>query len=285
MYAKLTALKITGLNKTMMLKNVCCFLLLCCLVLTEHSVMAQGRAIPISNDEGNFTKSLARKFKRDAARLALRMEAKSEDLRYLNIEIPQDNVENIYLMLKKIYQSDPVAQSIAKCNIHTFPNPSIDHFMLIFDREVEWAEPLLDGISETDSDEFNDLLDEHDLIIERHVQWNETEDALTIRSNRPLNMAAVANEFYNIKGIKSIDLGIPEIGGNDINLWRKADGWEIEYVLRFGSFVAGKGKVHIWKYKYLDDGSLKFLTEGGDPIPEYMRCHFESMDDVFMVRN
>jgi len=255
-----------------------------CLLFGTSSLSAQARVIPVSKDESSFTKSLARKFKRDAARLALRMESKNEDLRYQNIDIPQQNVETIYTMLKDIYQSDPLAQSIAKCNIHTFPNPSIDHFILIFDREVEWAWPLLDGISETDSDEFNDLLDDHDLIIERHVQWNETEDAITIRSNRPLNMAAVANEFYNIEGIKSIDLGIPQIGGNDINIWRKSGSWEIEYVLRFGSIIAEKGKVHIWKYRYNDDGKLEFVTEGGDPIPDYMRCNFEEEESIMVSK-
>jgi len=250
----------------------------------QSSIFGQARAIPVSTDGAEVSKSLSRKFKRDAARLALRMESKTEDLRYMNINIPPANVELIYDMLKTIYQADEKAQSIAKCNIHTFPNPSIDNIILIFDREVEWAAPLLDGISETDSDEFNDLLDEYDLIIERHVQWNETDDAITVRSNRPLNMAAVANEFYNIEGIRSIDLGIPEIGGNDINLWRKADGWEIEYVLRFGSFVAGKGKLHIWKYKIYDDGRLEFVTEAGDPVPEYMRCHFVE-EPTMMVRS
>ncbi len=256
---------------------------LICLLFTVSSVNAQQRTIKVSADESVVTKSLARKFKRDAARLALRMESKNEDLRYQSIDIPQQNIETIYTMLKTIYISDPVAQSIAKCNIHTFPNPSIDHFILIYDREVEWAWPLLDGISETDSDDFNDLLDEHDLIIERHVQWNETEDAITIRSNKPLNMAAVANEFYNIEGIKSVDLGVPQIGGNDINVWRKSDSWEIEYVLRFGSFIADKGKVHIWKYRFTDSGSLEFVTEGGDPIPDYMRCNFEKEEETFMV--
>lgn len=236
---------------------------------------------PQSNTE--ITKSLERKFRRDAARLALRMEAKQEDLRYQNIDIPKHSIESIFEMLTMIYSKDEKAQSIARCNVHTFPNPSIDHMVLVFDREVDWAWPLRDGISETDSDEFNELLDDHDLIIERHVQWNETEDAVTIRSKEPLNMAALANEFYNIEGIKNIDLGIPKIGGNDINLWRKSDGWEVEYVLRFGSYVVGKGQVHIWTYMVYDDSRIEFISEGGDPLPEYMKCHFQN-DAMFVKK-
>ncbi|MFT4664655.1 MAG: hypothetical protein ACI8YQ_002294 [Polaribacter sp.] len=223
----------------------------------------------------NIPKSLQRKFKRDAARLALRMEAKKEDLRYQSIFIPRENMESIYSVLSNIYLQDETAQSIAKCNVHTFPNPSIDHVVVTFERSIEWAAPLRDGISETDSEEINTLLEEYDLIIEKHVQWNDTEDAITIRSKEPLNMAAIANEFYNVEGVKSIDLGIPNVGGNDINIFRKQDAWEVQYVLRFGSYITGEGKIHIWTYQVSDDQQVKFISETGDPIPEWMRCNFE----------
>ncbi len=217
-------------------------------------------------------KKLTRKFKRDAARLALRMESKQEDLRYLNIVIPKDNIENIYEVLTSIYTENDVAKSIADCNVHTFPNPSIDHLVIIFDRDVEWAAPLREGISETNNEEINDLLDNYDLIIEKHIQWNDTKDAITIRSKEPLNMAALANEFYNIEGVSSIDLGVPKIGGNDINIERINKGWEVQYVLRFGSYISGKGKIHIWRFNAFDDGTIEMISEGGDPVPEWMRC-------------
>ena len=225
-------------------------------------------------------KKLTRKFRRDAARLALRLESKKEDLRYQNVIIPKDNVNGIYAILTNIYQYDETAKSIANCNVHTFPNPSIDHLILIFNRNIEWAQPLRNGISETNSDEINELLDDYDLVIEKHVQWNDSQDAITIRSREPLNMAALANEFYNVEGVVTIDLGIPKIGGNDINMTRINNGWEVEYVLRFGSYISGGGKIHIWKYRALDNGTIEFISEGGDPVPEWMRCGYLSEDLV-----
>ena len=254
------------------------------IILPLSGTMAHGFGIAPNNGGDPVVKGkksvsevpmrLTRKFKRDAARLALRIEASKEDLRYQNIVIPKSNVENIYEILTNIYVKNETAQSISKCNVHTFPNPSIDHLVIIFDREIEWAEPLLDGISETDSDEFNALLEEYDLIIDKHVQWDDENDAITLRSREPLNMSALANEFYNIEGVKSIDLGIPKIGGNDINIQRINEGWEVQYILRFGSYISGKGKVHIWTYNAMDDGNVHFVNESGDPVPEWMRCHF-----------
>jgi hypothetical protein len=254
------------------------------LIIANHLLLAQEAELLLASaveagvrkkEQNSIPKTLERKLKRDAARLALRMEAEKEDLRYQSIYIPKANMESIYTVLSNIYLQDQTAQAIAKCNVHTFPNPSIDHVVILFNRSVDWAAPLRNGISETDSKEINSLLEEYDLIIEKHVQWNDTEDAITIRSKGPLNMAALANEFYNVDGVNSIDLGIPSVGGNDINIFREQNGWEVQYILRFGSYISGEGKVHIWKYKAMDNGTVKFISETGDPIPDWMRCHFE----------
>lgn len=247
------------------------------LLLSGSTLMAQGKAqfVSFKNDDGQteIPKRLERKFRRDAARLALRLNAEREDLRYQSIPIPQQNIQNFYDILSGIYLNNETAKSIEKCNVHTFPDPSIDHFVVIFEKSVEWAEPLRQGISETTSDEINDLLDDYDLIIEKHVQWNDTQDAITIRSKEPMNMAALANEFYNVEGISEIDLGIPKAGGNDIQLRRVQDGWEVEYILRFGSYISGEGKAHTWSYKATDGGKITFIAEGGDEIPSWMRCN------------
>ncbi len=229
----------------------------------------------------DIPKNLERKFRRDAARLALRLDAEKEDLRYLGIIIPAPNIELIYDILTQIYQRDETAKSIAKCNVHTFPNPSIDQLVVIYEKDIDWAAPLRAGISETESLEINELLYEFDLIIEKHLPWNDTQDALTIRSKEPLNMAALANEFADIEGIIDIDLGIPKIGGNDIIFSRISNGWEIEYLLKFGAYLSGGGKKHSWKYRILDEGTILFIEESGSPIPTWMRCKKEAIPMVF----
>lgn len=245
-------------------------------ISSSHTQQARPVLASFDIDKTNeIPKRLVRKFKRDAARLALRMESQKEDLRYQNINISQSNIDNIYKILTNIYLEDETAKSIADCNVHTFPDPSIDHFVIIFDREVSWADLLRDGITETSSDEINELMDEYDLIIEKHVQWNDAQDAITIRSAEPLNMAALANEFYNVEGVAEIDFGLPKIGGNDIQIRRVADGWEVEYILKFGSYINGNGSKHTWVYKVLDGGNVQFVAENGDPVPAWMRCEVE----------
>lgn len=230
---------------------------------------------------GDLPKEIARKIRRDAARLALRLESDKEDLRYLSAYIPKGNSDQLFDALAGIYMGELTAQKLEKCNLHTFPNPSIDHCVIIYDKNVAWARPLAQGINETNSPRINELLDKYNLAIEKHVNWTDAQDAITIRSRDPLNMAAVANEFNNIEGVAEFDLGIPKILGNDIVARRSSGGWDIDYVLRFGSWSTGKGKQHLWKYRVADGGKIQFLGESGDEVPAWMQCGVPGLTDGF----
>lgn len=228
----------------------------------------------ITIGQNELPASLIRQYKRDASRMALRLEAEKEDLRYSSIFIPKDKTNAIYTVLANIWTKNETAKSIARCNVHTFPNPSIDNFIVIYKRQAEWAAPLRQGTNETTSPEINRLLSLYGLSIDKHVQWNETLDAITIRSRELLNMTALSQEFRNINGVVDIDMNIPKVAGNDIKIVRVSGGWEVEYIMRFGAY-AGDPKVHYWRFKASDNTTVSLLKEGGDPIPSWMRCNME----------
>jgi len=238
-------------------------LLLGATLLPSNPLCAQGD-IPVS-------RNLDRKFKRDAARLALRLQS-DEDLRYQSIQISPTAMDEMYTALISMYKKSSDMRTVMRCNIHTRPNPSIDHMLVIFDRDVEWATPLKEGRHETTSITFNDLLYEHDLIIEKHIQWDDSRDAVAVRSKKPLNMASLANEFYNLEGVQEIDLGLAKEQGNDIVATRTANAWRFEFKLSFGSLAEKGEKIHTWIYEHKDSGEVVKVSEGGDDIPEWMRC-------------
>ena len=222
-------------------------------------------------DEVRVSRNLDRKLKRDAARLALRI-GEGEDLRFQSVQIPPRDMASLYEALLAMYKADEGVRSIFRCNVHTRPDPSIDHMLVIFDRETEWARPLREGRHETESVTINELLYDHDLIIEKHLQWDDTRDAISIRSKRPLNMASLANEFYNVEGVREIDLGIAKAIGNDITAQRMARGWRFTFELSFGSLADADSQVHAWRYEVTDDGVIALVGESGEPVPEWMRC-------------
>jgi hypothetical protein len=244
------------------------------MTILVFGLKAQPMAVRTNTSAGKSAvpASIDRQFKRDAARMALRMEVEKEDARYLPVAISRDNITSLYKALSNIYINDETGKSIARCNIHTFPNPSIDHIVIIFKKNVDWAAPLRQGITETTNKELNRLLDQYDLAIEKHVQWNDAQDAITLRSKEPLNMAALAGQFDNIPGVVQIDLGLPKFAGNDIKAKRITGGWEIEFIYSFGGNAGSGGKIHTWKYKALDNGQVSLLKEGGETLPTWMRC-------------
>ncbi len=225
---------------------------------------------------GELPKDIARKFQRDAARLSLRLGAGGEDFRYLSPFIQKESIDLIFNALANVYLGNERAKGIERCNVHTFPNPSIDLLVVIYQKNIGWAKPLEQGLSETNSPAINDLLDKYKLVIEKHVNWTDHQDAITIRARSPINMAAIANEISNVEGVDDIDLGIPKVMGNDIVARRIPGGWELDFVLRFGSWSSGKGKAHVWKFRVTDAGKVAFLAETGDPVPDWMKCDTNS---------
>ena len=204
-------------------------------VSSSDSLFGQRKIkVENSNDYIELSGNLERKFKRDAARLALRLkEENGHGLKYEDIIIPLDTIENLYNVLTQLYVNSELVRKITKNNIHTNSDPSTRYFMLIFDREIDWAKYLREGIAEIDNMDIDSLLLKYDLIIDDHLQWNDSLDVIKIRSGMHLNMAALSNEFYNFEGVVEIDLGIPDIEGNDIQVEQVNGMWEVTYILAY----------------------------------------------------
>ena len=245
------------------------------LLLAAFCATCSGLPSAFAQDASpRLSRNLDRKLRRDAARLALRLND-GEDLRFHRIRIPSADMDRLYDALLALYNGDEGVRSIFRCNVHTRPNPSIDRMMVIFDRDAPWAAPLREGRHETTSITLNDLLYEHDLIIEKHVTWDDHQDAISIRSKNPLNMAALANEFNNITGVQEVKLGIEKEIGNDITAMRTGNGWRFTFSLSFGSLSEKGEKVHTWQYDCSDAGAVAKVSESGEPVPEWMRCAAE----------
>lgn len=223
--------------------------------------------------------------KRDAARLVLRMEANNEDFRYLPIQIQEANISSIFKVLKAVKTSNiSAAKSINNCKIHALPQPSIDQFILVYQKDIDWAAPLKEGINETESDAINDLLDEYDLFISNHINWNAQLDAITIQSHKPYNMAALAQAFDQIEGVEQVDYGAKQSDGNDIQINQSGKDWLVTYFLRWGSCMNGCNNVHSWTFRVSPKGKTTLEEEKGDEIPTWMRCEQKNRQLFFAAR-
>lgn len=207
-------------------------------------------------------------FKNDAARLVLRSLG---DPSHQPIVIPEDLVQTYFNILVNIYTHDDVAKSIANCNIHTTPVPSTDYLKIIYERTVDWASPLRKGITATDNKIINNLIEEHDLLIESNEYFDVRRDAIIIRAIKPVNMTAIANEFYNLEAVELIELGHNRNQNTDVSIQATDNGWQVRYLL---TFMEEKSvQQHYWFYEVKMTGQVTLVSESGAPIPEYLQCY------------
>jgi hypothetical protein len=207
-------------------------------------------------------------FKNDAARLALRSLG---DPSHQPIVIPEDLIQTYFNVLVNIYTHDDVAKSIAKCNIHTASTPSTDYLKIIYERTVDWASPLRKGITTTDSRIINNLIEQYDLLIERNEYFDVRRDAIIIRPTKPINMTAMANEFYKVEAVELTELGDNRNKSTDIAIQANDSGWQVRYML---TFTEEKSiQQHYWLYEVKFTGQVTLISEGGAPIPEYLQCY------------
>ena len=214
-----------------------------------------------------------KKYKKDATRLALRMISKDGNYSAIAPQLPEDMVESIYNALVAVHLSDLAkAKEVTKAHkLHTFPVPNVDRFFVMYRRDAPWATPLRLGDNETDNEQINSLCQQFGLVIENNVEWDEDHNSFHIRAKQSLNIAPIAQEFLTIQGIAKVDLLTPNGDGNDIEIKKIADGWELNYQVKFDGCISGCQKKHNWSFAINAAGEVKFIGESGDELPEWMK--------------
>ncbi len=225
-----------------------------------------------TNAVHEIPKNIDLKLQRDAARLALREITGNGNPASQAIHIPVSKMDEIYGVLSILYKNESRARAIERCDVHTFPDPSIDRMVVIFKKNAPWADPVKNGNQTTGNVHLDGLLTKYKLGIEKLVRWDDAHDALILRAEQPLNMAALALIFLKIQDVVKVETGVPETTGNDIEAKAVEGGWEVTYILRFGAHINGNGKIHTWKFRLAGNGSIHFIGESGDEIPSWMDC-------------
>ena len=246
----------------------------CCLSLnaTNDPGELNDKNEPVCEEGGTLSNYKQSKYKKDATRLALRLEAVDAAYSDLEVKAPEQIVESIYEALIAVHTSGLKSAHIVTemHKLHTFPVPSVDNFFVVYKRNSSWAMPLRLGDNTTDSDEINQLLEQYGLEIDRHVDWDEEHNSFNVRAKESINIAPIAKAFSAIDGIVLVDLLKPDGDGNDIEAKKTSKGWELSYMIKFDSCISGCKKRHTWTFEVDNNNKVSFLGEAGDTLPEWM---------------
>lgn len=235
---------------------------------------------PKEQNVRGITDALKERYKKDAARLALKVIAKDKPLTEVNVTIPDDISSSIYQSLLAIHLSDlKKAKEVTNHHrIHTAYIPSIDRLVIIYDRNADWAKSLRAGDNKTTNPKIEAFCTKYSLKISTHFNWDESLNGFNLVADKPINMAALVKDFQAIPEIKLVDLGMPsgdektkstKNDANDISIQEINGKWIIDFEVKFG---LKSEKKHIWSFR-VDPKTKKveFLEEKGEALPDWMK--------------
>ncbi len=258
------------IKQQLLLLAMVCFLS----VAGSNSMLAFGNdnnGDPVSSG-AKLSKHQKNQYKKDATRLALRQLVNGNNFEGLDAEVPKEMVESIYSGLIAIHTSGlPEANVVtSQHKLHTFPTPTVDRLVVIYKRDATWATPLRLGDDVTDNDKINELSEKFKLKIDRHVEWDEEHFSFNMRAEESINIAPLAKDLSKVESVTLVDMMEPNGDGNDIEVKKLANGWEINYIIKFDGCLSGCKKRHTWSFEVIN-GKVNFKGESGDELPKWMR--------------
>lgn len=240
-------------------------------------------------DDSRLPKYLKRIYKRDAARVSIRLLNKELRVNRQTVQIPEELVQAIYNAMVAVRTSDyqSVDTVANQYYVRTFPVPNVEKIILVAEHDAPWIEPLKQRQDTTGNTYINNVIRAHDLFISKMVYMGDGERVgVVLQSRGPINVPALMMRFFMNGGVGSIEESLPYGDGNDIDVYRTKEGWNLEYSVKFGDCSFQCQKYHTWSYTVKEDGSVVYNGSSGHVIPPWLKKSRESKQypDVLATR-
>lgn len=211
-------------------------------------------------------------YKKDATRLALRLINKEQRVSQQTVRVPEELVQAVYNALVAVRVSDygSVDTISTNYNVRSFPIPNVESIILVFEHDAPWVEPLKRRQDTTGSPSINQIIREYNLVMTKMVYLDEERAGLVLQSREPLNMPALMMKFFTDEGVGSIEEILPYGDGNDIEIERTKEGWELKYSVKFGNCVNQCQKFHDWKFAVSTAGEVSYTGSYGHTVPPWI---------------
>lgn len=223
-------------------------------------------------DDNAFPGYLKNIYKVDATRLAVRLINKEQRVAKQTVRVPDELVRAIYNALVAVRTSDFAAVDTItqQYYVRSFPVPSVESVILIFEHDSPIADPVKKRQDSTGSPGINRIIREYDLKMTKMVYLDEERAGLVLNSRDPINVSALMHRLYIEEGVGCIEEQTPYGDGNDINIERTATGWNLTYSVRFGNCVNQCQKVHDWNFTVSETGEVAYVGSTGHVIPPWV---------------
>lgn len=204
----------------------------------------------------------------DAARLALRYLERRKELAEWPIDIPDDLRSSLRAALLRVASSAgaPRDSVVELFGIHTFSRPALHELIVSAEAGAGWIEAWREGRTLTGKEGIDRLIERWGLELVDFSDLGTTPWGV-LRSERPLNLAALGREFERVSGVRFAEPNGIAGDGNDITAEADAGAWRLSFSVGFGDCPAGCISRHFWHFRVGSDGSVAYEGSSGDPLP------------------
>ena len=222
-------------------------------------------------------------YKQDATRLSIRLLNKEQSLSKQTIIVPEELVQAVYNALVAIRTSSfsAIDTIAAKYNVRSFPIPNVENIILVFEHDDDRLESIKRRRSDTlDDPNFNALMRQYDLRIARLAYLDEERAGMVLYARNPINVPALAYKMFMLEGIGSIEEVLPYGDGNDIQIERTKEGWNLNYSVKFGNCTNQCQKAHNWNFSINEEGDVAYHGSSGQVIPPWITATAHAPKDL-----
>lgn len=213
----------------------------------------------------------------DEQRAAYRQDAEKLAVRYINeedstqTEIPEELIELYYHGLAHIALSDheKAVEATQEFEVHAREPVHPREIIVQVDTTASWIDAWRNEMTETGNSEIDAFLEEYNFTL---IEYSELANVLptamaTLRSDRAINGYAVGRQFEDYDDIESAGPdGVTD--GSDISVLFFDNRLRYTFEYGFGDCPAGCINRHSWKFDVNRDGTVTFVEEEGDSLPE-----------------
>jgi len=118
----------------------------------------------------------------------------------------------------------------------------------------------------TGDDQIDSLMETYNLDLDRYYHWP-TAHAAVLYAQKATNIFALGKKFKPIDGVIYAKPNGAVGDGDDIKVSIEQDYLMYEFSEGWGDCPAGSTHRHYWLFHVKFDGTVKFISSYGDPLP------------------
>jgi hypothetical protein len=241
-------------------------LLIATLALSGCETVTEAPSVPGTPD-ALLPDELRAQYHTDGLRLAARHLETTGAYERNDVELPAALVTTLFNALSRVYAVEhPARDSVVELHrIHTFPDFPLHEVLVGVDPAQSWVQEWQSGNRLTGEPTVDAPMQADGLELVRYYGWI-SGNAVLLRSNQPLNTAALSRRFTGIAGVRYVEPNRYAGDGNDIRARIQGGAWRLDYSFGTGDCPAGCTYRRTWSFLVESSGAVRFLgvtTNGG----------------------